>query len=124
MVVACQILTCITNCASTLQCLACVNYPMLCTIYHRGTRHPARLTVLNMLIVHILPWKLLVTASAMKTLSKMNSDDVAGNRVFEHCFGAPIPQTLGRVLRMFLSGVPFADVSADSGSGGDNPHSA
>ena len=97
---------------------------MLCTIYHRGPRYPTRLAVLDMLIVHILPWKLLVTTLAVKTLSKVDGHDMAVNRVFEHRFGAPVPQTLSCALHTFPPGVPFADVSADTGSGGDDPHPA
>ena len=62
----------------------------------------------------------------MKTLSEVNSHDVAVDRVFEHCSGAlaPVPQTLGRGARMPLAGMPFTDVSTDTGSGADYPHPA
>ena len=114
----------ITDCALSVQCLASVNDPGLCPIYHCSTHTPTRLTVLNVLIVHILPWKLLVATLAMKTLSEVNSYNVAVDRVFEHHFGTPVPQTLGCAVRMPLGGMPFTGVSADAGSGADDPHLA
>ena len=121
-----QILSpCITNCAFSVQYLARVNHHALCSIHHYGTRIPTCLTVLNVLIVHILPWKLLVATLAMKTLSEMNSHNVAADRVFAHRSGAlaPAPEALGFV-RMPLAGMPFTDVSADTGSRADDPHPA
>ena len=121
-----QILSpCITNCAFSVQYLARVNHHALCSIHHYGTRIPTRLTVLDVLIVHILPWKLLVATLAMKTLSEVNSDNVAVDRVFAHRSGAlaPAPEALGFV-RMPLAGMPFTDVCADTGSRADDPHPA
>ncbi|KAF8545922.1 hypothetical protein OG21DRAFT_1518440 [Imleria badia] len=77
-----------------------------------------------MLIVNILPWKLLVATLAVKGLSEVDGHDVAVNRVFVHHFVAPVPQTLDCAVHIPLSGVPFTDVIADTGSGGDDPHSA
>jgi hypothetical protein len=49
---------------------------------------------------------------------------VAVDRVFKHRFGAPVPQTLGCAVRMPLSCMPFTDMSADMGSGANDPHPA
>ena len=116
----------IPNCTEEVQCLARVNHAGLRSIYHCSTRTPTRLTVLNVLIVHILPWKPLVATLAMKTLSEVNSHDMAVDRVFAHRSGAPapVPQTLGCGVRMPLAGMPFTDVSTDMGSGANDPHPA
>ena len=80
-----------------------------------------------MFIVHIPPGKLLVAALAMKSLSEVDSDDMAVDRVIAHhsTGGAPVPQTLalGCAICVFLS-VPILDVSTDAGSGTNDPHVA
>ena len=114
----------ITNCTPLVQYLACVNHPALCSIHRCGTRIPTHPAVPSMLIVHVLPWKVLLTTLAMKTLPKVGSQHMAVNRVFAHHSGAPVPQTLGCGVHMHLAGMPFTDVSTDTGSGANDPHPA
>lgn len=45
----------LTNLAFSVQCLVHINYPALCTIHHHSNRILTRLTVLDVLIVYVLP---------------------------------------------------------------------
>lgn len=116
---------CIANCAPWLQRLVCVDHPALCAIYHRSTRIPTNITLLNMFIVHILPRKLLVAAPATKPLLDVNGGNVAVDRIFKHCFtgSAALPQTLYHAAGITLC-MPFPDVSTDTGSGANDPQPA
>lgn len=81
-----------------------------------------------MFIVYVPPGKLFVAALAMKSLSEVDTDNVAVDRVIAHrTGGAPAPQTLAldcaTSICMFLS-VPFLDVGTDVGSGTNDPHFA
>ena len=83
-----------------------------------------QLTALNMLIVHVLPRKHLFAALTMESLVQVDSDDVTVDRVLEHRFtrGATVPQTLDPAYMLLC--VPFTNVSADTGSGANDPHPA
>ena len=111
--------------SSSLQCLTRVDHPVLCTIHNRSTSFPTRLTVRNMLIVHILPRKYQVAALAMKSLTQVDSDDVTVDRVFDHRFTriATFPQALDPAVHVPRY-VPFTDASTNTRSGANDPHPA
>ena len=77
-----------------------------------------------MFVIYVASWKHLGTASALKCFSKVDRHDVAFDRVLEHHLvsSAPVPEAIGpAVLRVHLC-VPLANVSADVGSGANDPH--